>query len=201
MADMAVAALLQDGHRVRAYEITGPGHISPAQRAAVIAQALGREITFVPLTPAEARQLWISQGVPPEVCDWLLWESDPEDEGAGWAPGEFVSKDYERVMGHAGRTYARWVADHLDAFRWHPAGEGGHRAPCAPPTAPGILPTPAGRATQSSGHGPRPAELAPWHEPAAVPQREQEQWKKEDSERRTHHTPHRRAGGNVPPRG
>ncbi|WP_017586724.1 NAD(P)H-binding protein [Nocardiopsis ganjiahuensis] len=117
VADMAVAALLEDGHQGRAYEITGPEHITPAQRAAVISRALGREIAFVELTLAETRELWISQGVPPEVCDWLLWEPGPEDEGAPWGPDEFVSKDYERVMGRPGRDYARWVADHIDAFR------------------------------------------------------------------------------------
>ncbi len=69
MADMAAAALLENGHHGRAYEITGPEHITPAQRAAVIARALGREITFVELTLTQARELWISQGVPSEVCD------------------------------------------------------------------------------------------------------------------------------------
>lgn len=117
MADMAAAALLEDGHQGRAYEVTGPEHITPAQRTAVISRALGREITFEHLTLAQARELWISQGVPPEICDWLLWEPDPEDEGVEWAPDEFVSKDYERVMGRPGRNYARWVADHLGAFR------------------------------------------------------------------------------------
>lgn len=116
MADMAVAALLEDGHHGRAYEVTGPEHITPAERAAVISRALGREISFEHLTTAQARELWISQGVPPEVCDWLLWEPGPEDD-TEWAADEFVSKDYERVIGRPGRTYAQWVADHLDAFR------------------------------------------------------------------------------------
>ncbi|WP_431869505.1 NAD(P)H-binding protein [Nocardiopsis eucommiae] len=116
MADVATVALLEDGHHGRAYEITGPEPITPAERAAVIAGALGREITFVALTLAEARDLWLAQGVPPEICDWLLWESDPGEEDAA-APDDCVSPDYERVMGRPGRTYARWVDDHLDAFR------------------------------------------------------------------------------------
>lgn len=116
MADMAVAALLEEGHHGRAYEVTGPEHITPAQRAAVISQALDREIAFEHLTTAQARELWTSQGVPPEICDWLLWEPDPQDS-TEWAPDEFVSKDYERVIGRPGRTYAQWVTDHLDAFR------------------------------------------------------------------------------------
>ncbi|USY22930.1 NAD(P)H-binding protein [Nocardiopsis exhalans] len=116
MADMAVAALLEDGHHGRAYEVTGPEHITPAERAAVISQALGRAITFEHLTTAQAREMWLSQGVPPEICDWLLWEPDPEDS-TEWAADEFVSKDYEQVIGRPGRTYAQWVADHLDAFR------------------------------------------------------------------------------------
>ena len=117
ISGVAATVLLEDGHHGHAYELTGPEPITPAQRTAVIAGALGREVTFVPLTLAEARELWISQGVPPEVCDWLLWEPDPADAGAEWDLDQIVSKDYERVMGRPGRTYAQWVADHLDAFR------------------------------------------------------------------------------------
>ncbi|GAB3697471.1 NAD(P)H-binding protein [Nocardiopsis oceani] len=117
ISEVAATALLEDGHHGRAYELTGPEPITPAQRTSVIAGALGREVTFVPLALAEARELWISQGVPPEVCDWLLWEPDPADAGAAWDLDQIVSKDYERVMGRPGRTYAQWVADHIDAFR------------------------------------------------------------------------------------
>ncbi|MEU3229078.1 NAD(P)H-binding protein [Nocardiopsis alba] len=117
MADMAVAALLRDGHRGRAYEITGPEPITPEQRAETIARVLEREVSFVPLSLEEARELWLAEGVPPQMCDWLLWEPDPADEGREWAAGEIVSGDYERVMGHPGRDYARWVLDHADSFR------------------------------------------------------------------------------------
>jgi len=71
-------------------------------------------VAFVELTLAEARDLWLARGVPPEICDWLLWE--PHGDGDA-DPGDCVSPDYERVMGRPGRTYARWVDDHLDAFR------------------------------------------------------------------------------------
>ncbi|MBE2997504.1 NAD(P)H-binding protein [Nocardiopsis sp. HNM0947] len=117
VADVAVAALLREGHTGRAYELTGPEAITPAQRAEVISRALGRTVSFVHLSLAEARELWISNGVPPQLCDWLLWGSDPEDEGAEWDLSQIVSPDYERVMGHPGRDYASWVADHVDAFR------------------------------------------------------------------------------------
>ncbi|MFE9244134.1 NAD(P)H-binding protein [Nocardiopsis sp. NPDC006938] len=118
MADVAAAALVEGGHHGRAYVITGPEPVTPAERTAVISRALGREITFVPLTLAQARELWLARGVPPELCDWLLWEPATDEEtGTGSDPQECVSPDYERVMGRPGRTYARWVADHLDAFR------------------------------------------------------------------------------------
>ena len=115
MADMAVAALLQEGHHGHAYEITGPTALTPRRRAQTIGRILGREVAFVALTLDEARRLWISQGVPPEICDWLLWEPDPEETDTG--EEELFSRDYERVMGRPGRDYARWVTDHADAFR------------------------------------------------------------------------------------
>ncbi|MBR8744263.1 NAD(P)H-binding protein [Nocardiopsis sp. MG754419] len=113
VADIAAVALTEEGHHGRAYEITGPASLTPEQRAETIGRVLGREVAFVPLSYEEARALWISQGVPPEICDWLLWEPDPGEDPC---EGETFSHDYARVMGRPGRDYARWVADHADAF-------------------------------------------------------------------------------------
>ncbi|MFL1375899.1 NAD(P)H-binding protein [Nocardiopsis protaetiae] len=111
IADAAVAALTGPGHHGRVYTLTGPELVTAAERAAAIGAALGREVRFVHLGNAEARELWISQGIPPEICDWMLWEA-PDD----WDPAGLISTHYEEITGRRGRTYARWAADHRADF-------------------------------------------------------------------------------------
>ena len=50
IADVAVAALTEDGHEGRLYELTGPRLLTFAEAAAEIAAATGREIAYVPIT-------------------------------------------------------------------------------------------------------------------------------------------------------
>lgn len=50
VADVATAALTEDGHAGRVYELTGPRLLTFAEAAAEIAAATGREITYLPVT-------------------------------------------------------------------------------------------------------------------------------------------------------
>ena len=50
IADVAVAALTQEGHAGRLYELTGPRLLTFADAVAEIARASGRQIRFVPVT-------------------------------------------------------------------------------------------------------------------------------------------------------
>jgi uncharacterized protein YbjT (DUF2867 family) len=46
LADMAVAALTEDGHSGQLYEVTGPRLLTFAEAVAEIAEAMGRELRF-----------------------------------------------------------------------------------------------------------------------------------------------------------
>lgn len=50
IADVAVAALTQEGHKGELYEVTGPRLMSFADMAAELSQATGREIRHIPIT-------------------------------------------------------------------------------------------------------------------------------------------------------
>ncbi len=50
IADVAVAALTEDGHAGEVYELTGPRLLTFADAIAEIGQACGREIAFLPIT-------------------------------------------------------------------------------------------------------------------------------------------------------
>jgi uncharacterized protein YbjT (DUF2867 family) len=53
VADVAVAALTEDGHAGQTYELTGPRLLTFADAADEIAKATGREVRYVPVTPEE----------------------------------------------------------------------------------------------------------------------------------------------------
>jgi uncharacterized protein YbjT (DUF2867 family) len=51
IADVAVAALTEDGHTGQTYELTGPRLLTFADAADEITKATGREVRYVPVTP------------------------------------------------------------------------------------------------------------------------------------------------------
>jgi len=111
IAEVAVAALLEDGHAGQAYALSGPESLTQTARVAAIGAALGREIRFVEQTPEEARATMVTQ-MPEPVADMMLgYMASTVGTPAPVFPA------VERVLGHPGRTFARWAADHVADFR------------------------------------------------------------------------------------
>ncbi|GGT21776.1 NAD(P)H-binding protein [Nonomuraea spiralis] len=71
IADVAVAALTQDGHAGRLYELTGPRLLTFADAAAELSRATGRTITSVQVTPEEYVAAAVEVGVPKEEAEGL----------------------------------------------------------------------------------------------------------------------------------
>ncbi len=71
IADVAVAALTEDGHAGQLYEVTGPRLMTFAEAVAEIADASGREIHYVQVTPEEYKAAMEELDVPAEFV-WLL---------------------------------------------------------------------------------------------------------------------------------
>ena len=66
IADVAVAALTEDGHVGEVYELTGPRLLTFADAVGEIAQATGREIRYVPISIEDFVAALEEQGVPAE---------------------------------------------------------------------------------------------------------------------------------------
>jgi uncharacterized protein YbjT (DUF2867 family) len=73
IADVAVAALTEDGHDGEVYEVTGPRLLSFADVAAELSAATGRTIRYVPVSAEEFRAGAAEQGVPGEVVELLTF--------------------------------------------------------------------------------------------------------------------------------
>ncbi|WP_188944385.1 NAD(P)H-binding protein [Nakamurella endophytica] len=70
-AAAAVAAMVQDGHANRAYDITGPEAVSAADLAAFAARVSGAEVSVVDLDDAAYIAGLVSAGLPEPVADLL----------------------------------------------------------------------------------------------------------------------------------
>jgi uncharacterized protein YbjT (DUF2867 family) len=73
IADVAVAALTEDGHAGHLYELTGPRLLTMEQAVGEISRATGREIRFVPVTLEEYESVLAEADVPPEFLSFLTY--------------------------------------------------------------------------------------------------------------------------------
>ncbi|MGI5171070.1 SDR family oxidoreductase [Spirillospora sp. CA-253888] len=102
VAAVGVRALVEDGHGGRAYDLTGPETLSPAEQVEVIGALLGRPLRFE-AAPAAA---------PGDGED-----GEPLVIPEGIMPWSRVRPTLEGVLGRPGATFGRWAAEHVDLFR------------------------------------------------------------------------------------
>jgi uncharacterized protein YbjT (DUF2867 family) len=73
IADVAVAALTEDGHAGQIYELTGPRLLTMEEAVGEISRATGREIRFVPVSLEEYEAVLAEADVPPEFLSFLTY--------------------------------------------------------------------------------------------------------------------------------
>ena len=124
IAEVAVHALLSDGHHGRAYDMTGPQQVTNREQVIAIAEALGEPVYFEEVTPERAREILTAQGGwAAENSGFLLGF---EDYSASGTP-DLSQEDWDRMLqpvptveevtGHPARTFAQWARDHVTSFR------------------------------------------------------------------------------------
>lgn len=114
VADAACAALTQDGHVGREYVLSGPQALTQAEQVRVIAERLGREIPYHEITPDEGKEMLLGNGVPAQISDWLMATLGSL---VGTTPSD-VDQTVESLTGLPARTFADWVAEHENAFKY-----------------------------------------------------------------------------------
>jgi uncharacterized protein YbjT (DUF2867 family) len=120
IADVAVAALLEDGHAGAAYDVNGPELIGNRAQVRAIAAAIGQDIRHERVTPEQARERYLRQGgFAAANAAFLLgftdYSGDPAPD-AGVAPPARALPTCEPVTGRPGRTFAEWARDHAGDF-------------------------------------------------------------------------------------
>lgn len=110
IAAVAAVALREDNHHGRAYTLTGPAVITPRDQAAALAEAIDTPITFLELTPEQAKQNML-RFMPEPVADHTL-----SILGAPTHEEQQVSHDIETVLGRPATPYAHWAQHHRAMF-------------------------------------------------------------------------------------
>jgi uncharacterized protein YbjT (DUF2867 family) len=112
IAAVAVRALTEDGHAGSRYLLSGPAVLTQAEQLAAIGRALGRDLTWVELPPAEAQRAlaaaWGDPGFAASALD--TWEGFV-------AHPEIVTSTVRDLTGAPAHSFAEWAAANADAFR------------------------------------------------------------------------------------
>jgi uncharacterized protein YbjT (DUF2867 family) len=115
IADVAVAALTEDGHAGQIYEVTGPRLWTFAGAVAEIARATGRDIRYVQV-PIEAYVAALEQAqLPPEMVTIIRTLFTEELDGRN----ESVTDGITRALGRPPRDFADYVRQTAATGVWH----------------------------------------------------------------------------------
>ncbi|WP_037681584.1 NAD-dependent epimerase/dehydratase family protein [Streptomyces griseus] len=115
IADVAVAALTQDGHAGQSYELTGPRRLSLAAVTAEIARATGRRLTHHPISPADHMAYATGRGLSEDYAALLntLYAWIGENRFADLADG------VQRALGREPRDFTDYARHTAATGVWH----------------------------------------------------------------------------------
>ena len=112
IATVAAAALTEEGHAGKIYNLTGPEALSHAEMAQKLSAALGRTVGFVDVPPEAMHDTLLQVGFPAWQAEGLI------EDYAHYARGEAaeVTHDIEKVTGQAPHSFDVFARDYAAAF-------------------------------------------------------------------------------------
>jgi uncharacterized protein YbjT (DUF2867 family) len=117
IADIAVAALTDDGHVGEVYELTGPRLLTFTGAVGEIAQAAGREIRYVPVSFEDFAVALDEQAVPGEWIELLVYLFQEVLDGRN----AHLADGVQRALGREPRDFADYARDAAATGVWTPA--------------------------------------------------------------------------------
>lgn len=117
IADVAVAALLDNQHNGKIYQLTGPRLLTFKEVIQEISVASGREIIFTPIALSAYTKVMKEQGVPADFV-WLIEYLFSEVMGN---PGNSeITNDIEKVLGRKPKDFSQYVQETMVTGVWNP---------------------------------------------------------------------------------
>lgn len=115
IADVAVAALLEDGHAGQVYELTGPCLLSFAEAVQEIARVTGRKIEFIQIPHDTFVSALKMQGVPRDVVELMSYLLTTVLDGRN----AHLTDGIQRALGRHPRDFTEYVQQTAAAGAWH----------------------------------------------------------------------------------
>ena len=116
IADVAVAALTEDGHVGEVYELTGPRLLTFADAVGEIAQATGREIRYLAMSTEDFAAALNEQTVPDEWIKLLVYLFQEVLDGRN----AHLADGVQRALGREARDFADYARDAATTGVWSP---------------------------------------------------------------------------------
>lgn len=115
IAAVAAETLLHsEAHARQKYILTGGEAVGLADVASALSDAIGRRVTYHPITMEEARATMEANGIPADQVEAMLAISAYQKAGG---PTSVVSDKVARILGRPPRTIRDFFHDHADRFR------------------------------------------------------------------------------------
>jgi uncharacterized protein YbjT (DUF2867 family) len=113
IAEVAFEVLTSNGHEGKTYTLTGPDMLGIAEVAKMLSEAARREIKYVDVPEAAARDGMLQAGLPQWQVDALI-DLHAASKQNRWAA---VTSDIEKVTGKPATPFAQFARDHAEKFR------------------------------------------------------------------------------------
>ena len=111
IAAVVVAALTEDGHEGKIYDLNGPELLDGSAQAAVISRALGRRVRYLDVSVDDFVGQLKNFGLPAWMVEaFAVAAAEPE------IPGDQSSVEVERILRRMPGTLEQFIRDHRAAF-------------------------------------------------------------------------------------
>ncbi|MGH3242165.1 MAG: NAD(P)H-binding protein [Spirillospora sp.] len=114
IADVAVAALTEDGHAGEVYEVSGPRALTFDEAIAEIGRAAGREIAFVRVPLEDYADALKRQGLPDDLIEFLAYLFGTVLDGRNAQPTDGV----RRALGREPKDFADYARSTAASGIW-----------------------------------------------------------------------------------
>src|ERR671921_85204 len=114
IADVAVAALTEDGHAGEIYELTSPRLLTFEEAVGEIAKATGREIRFVPVSLEEYESMLAEADVPSEVVSALTFLFGEVLDGRN----AYLTDGVRRALGREPKDFSDYAREAASTGVW-----------------------------------------------------------------------------------
>ena len=115
IADVAVAALTEDGHAGQVYEVTGPRLLTFAEAIGEISTAVDRPIRFVQVPAEDYVAAVTEQGLPADLIELLMYLFVTVLDGRN----AYLSDGVERALGRKPRDFYDFAWDTAQSGVWN----------------------------------------------------------------------------------